>query len=469
MKSVRHTSRAQAPDRRLCAFRTGTRSQSRGARNGQGDSAAHGHVSRHSGFRRWRCLSRTREPPNSVHALLRVGQVLGIEIPSEQALDVLSRLDFDPRFDTSDPATLTVTVPTYRHDVSIADDIVEEIARVVGYESLPSTLPKGQMAPVQRDPMFLMQSAIRDTATAAGVSEAITYVTVSEDMLEPFSLDDHASAGLLHQVRFDQMLRVKNPMQSGRSLLRITLVPSLIESVAANLKHSPAAGLFELARAYLPNGVDQLPTEVETLGIVMSGNREPVSLYQSAGDIDFFDLKGVVETVLERAGVESSAYEPWPHPALHPGRSATIVHNGETIGVLGEFRPDVAARFGIDSGRVCVAELNVDALAAWRLQMNLNVQVPRYLPARQDFAIVVDESAAASVAGSLRKAAGPLATSVDLFDVYRGSQLGENKKSLAFRVTFTAPDRTLTDDDLVKVRKRIERSLLQEIGGVLRV
>ena len=202
----------------------------------------------------------------------------------------------------------------------------------------------------------------------------------------------------------------------------------------------------------------------------MSGNREPVSLYQSAGDIDFFDLKGVVETVLERAGVESSAYEPWPHPALHPGRSATIVHNGETIGVLGEFRPDVAARFGIDSGRVCVAELNVDALAAWRLQMNLNVQVPRYLPARQDFAIVVDESvAAASVAGSLRKAAGPLATSVDLFDVYRGSQLGENKKSLAFRVTFTAPDRTLTDDDLVKVRKRIERSLLQEIGGVLRV
>ena len=136
----------------------------------------------------------------------------------------------------------------------------------------------------------------------------------------------------------------------------------------------------------------------------MSENREPVSLYQSAGDIDFFDLKGVVETVLERAGVESSAYEPWPHPALHPGRSATIVHNGETIGVLGELRPDVAARFGIDSGRVCVAELNVDALAAWRLQMNLNVQVPRYLPARQDFAIVVDESVtAASVAGSLGK------------------------------------------------------------------
>ena len=238
--------------------------------------------------------------------------------------------------------------------------------------------------------------------------------------------------------------------------------------MAANLKHSPAAGLFELARAYLPNGVDQLPTEVETLGIVMSGNREPVSLYQSAGDIDFFDLKGVVETVLERAGVESSAYEPWPHPALH-GRSATIVHNGETIGVLGELRPDVAARFGIDSGRVCVAELNVDALAAWRLQMNLNVQVPRYLPARQISPLLStsqcprlrspDHSESSRPAGNLGRS------------VRRLSRIATRRKQeeLAFRVTFTAPDRTLTDDDLVKVRKRIERSLLQEIGGVLRV
>ena len=151
-----------------------------------------------------------------------------------------------------------------------------------------------------------------------------------------------------------------------------------------------------------------------------------------------------------------------------PGRSATIVHNGETIGVLGELRPDVAARFGIDSGRVCVAELNVDALAAWRLQMNLKVQV--ISAGQTGFRHCCRRVSYRGFGRRItRKAAGPLATSVDLFDVYRGSQLGENKKSLAFRVTFTAPDRTLTDDDLVKVRKRIERSLLQEIGGVLRV
>ncbi|CAN5882306.1 phenylalanine--tRNA ligase subunit beta [soil metagenome] len=399
----------------------------------------------------------------------RIEQVLGIEIPRDQALDALTRLEFQPCVAKDDPTLLTVTVPTYRHDVSIPDDIVEEIARIVGYESLPSTLPMGRAVPVNRDPIYQLQSSIRHAVTASGVSEAVTYVTVSQDMLSSFSSENGITAGLLLSVPFDHMLRIRNPMQSDRSLLRVTLIPSMLEPVAANLKHSPAASFFEFARLYNPNGPDQLPDEVECLGIVMAGNREPLSVYQTAGELDFFDLKGVVETVLERAGVENSTFEPWAHSALHPGRNATVSHAGQTIGVLGELRPDVAASFGIDGTRVCAAELNVNALLAAQSQTRRDVRVPRHLPARQDFAIVVDESTpAGDVAWSLRKAGGQLVTDVDLFDVYRGTQLGENKKSLAYRVTFTAPDRALTDDDLVNVRKRIERSLMQDVGGVLR-
>jgi phenylalanyl-tRNA synthetase beta chain len=399
----------------------------------------------------------------------RVSQVLGIEIPPEQALDALTRLGFDPRFSSNDPDQLTVTVPTYRHDVSIPDDIVEEIARIVGYDTLPSTLPVGRAVPVRRDPVFQFQSTLRHVLTASGVSEAVTYVTDSKDQLSAFASEDGEAAGLLVSVPFERMLRLRNPMQSDRAILRVSLIPSLIEPVGANLKHSPSARLFEFGRLYIPNEPDELPNEIESLGIVMAGGRDQLSVYQTPGEIDFFDLKGVVETVLERAGIAEPSVTTWSHPALHPGRTAEIRHQGVSVGVLGELRPDVAAGFGIDGPRVCVAELDVHGLLSTQSLARRDARMPRYLPARQDFAIVVDETVpAGDVAAALRKAAGPLATAVDLFDIYRGKQLGENRKSLAYRVTFTAPDRTLTDDDLVKVRKRIERSLKQDVGGTLR-
>jgi phenylalanyl-tRNA synthetase beta chain len=288
-------------------------------------------------------------------------------------------------------------------------------------------------------------------------------------MLTAFTDDSGTAAGLLRSVAIDQMLRLRNPMQSDRSLLRVSLIPSLIESVAANLKHSSRVQLFELARLYLPNGSDELPNELEALGIVIAGIREDLSVYQSAGDLDFFDVKGVVEALLEHFGICGAQFEPWAHPALHPGRSARIVRAGDILGVLGELMPDVASSFGIGGPRVCVAELDIHAMMVSGSASRGDVRVPRHLPARQDFAIVVDEAVpAGQVAAALSKAAGPLATGVELFDIYRGEQLGDDKKSLAYRVTFTAPDRTLTDDDLVKVRKRIERSLKQDVGGTLR-
>jgi phenylalanyl-tRNA synthetase beta chain len=399
----------------------------------------------------------------------RVARVLGVDIPREQAAAVLSRLQLQPRFSGEDGSQLNLTVPTWRQDITLADDVVEEIARVVGYETLPSTLPLGQAVPVQRDPVFRLQGEIRSIAIAAGLSEAVTYVTNSEEMLDRFRAAERKSAGLLVDMPAGGMLRIVNPLQSDRRLLRVSMLPTLLESAEANLKHTPNVRLFEFGRLFVPLGAGSLPHELEAMAIVMAGTRDALSSYAHPGEIDFFDVKGVVQAVLDRSGACDVAYEPASDPAFHPGRTAKAVSQGRTLGVFGELLPAAAASFGIDGVRVCAAEISLEAMLESPDDTRREVRTQRYLPARQDFAIVVEESTpAGAVEAALRAGAGPLVTAVELFDVYRGEQLGQNRKSLAYRVTFTAPDRTLTDDDLVKVRKRIEKTLTQQVGGVLR-
>ncbi|MBX3069606.1 MAG: phenylalanine--tRNA ligase subunit beta [Thermomicrobiales bacterium] len=399
----------------------------------------------------------------------RFEQVLGISIPMTEIIDVLGRLGFDAETN-ADSSQLNVTVPTWRKDVSIPDDIVEEVARVVGYDTLPSTLPWGQTAPVKRDPVYQLRRHVRDAAAAAGGFEAVTYVTDSETDVDAFRGRERGSAGLIVDVPVERMLRIINPMQSGRNLLRVSLIPSLLEPLGANLKHTSAARLFECARLYVPNGPDELPAEVEAIGFVIAGERESLSVYGRGGELDFFDIKGMIEHVLQRAGIPDLTFEPAIDPALHPGRTASVSSGGTKLGILGELLPDVASAFGIDDVRVAVAEISLTAVLASLPSGRRDVPVQRYLPVRQDFAIIVDEATpAGDVERTLLDAGRPLASSADLFDIFRGEQIGEGKKSLAYRVTFIAPDRTLTDDDLVKFRKRIEKNLKQQVGGALRV
>jgi phenylalanyl-tRNA synthetase beta chain len=399
----------------------------------------------------------------------RVEQVIGVRYSPEQVLNALTRLGFSPRLSgPTEDQTLTITVPTYRHDVTIADDVVEEVARVIGYDALPSTLPFGRTSPVKRDPMYRLEKAVRTALVATGASECVTYVTISAEMLKPFTHQD-AGAGLVRSAPLSRLLRLRNPLQADRDLLRPTVIPSLLESAAPNLKHETGIRLFEIAHVYLPRGRDELPNEVKLCAIVLAGDRDPTGLYAQPGALDFFDLKGALEAIWVHTGVPAPTIVPASHPALHPGRAATATVDGQTLAVFGELRPDIAAAFGIEAERVCVAEVDLTVALAHLSERPLEVSVPRFLPVRQDFAVVVAESvAAAAVESALRAGAGPLATDVTLFDIYRGPQLGEHKKSLAYRVTFTAPDRSLTDAELVKVRGRIEKTLKQRVDGSLR-
>jgi phenylalanyl-tRNA synthetase beta chain len=247
------------------------------------------------------------------------------------------------------------------------------------------------------------------------------------------------------------------------------LLPSLLSVAAENLKHEHAVRLFEMARVYLPSN-RELPREVNVLGIVLAGQREPFGRFSAGdrGDLDFFDLKGMIEALVSRLGVRNVEFRRVNSAALHPGRAAGLFVGEDQIGILGELRPDRAEAFGIETPRIAIAEIDLDALRKAANPVPVDITVPRFLPVEQDFAIVVaEETTAADVEAALRASAGPLATAVALFDVYRGPQIGEDRKSLAYRITFTAPDRALTDAELSKVRDRIARSL-QKVGGELR-
>jgi phenylalanyl-tRNA synthetase beta chain len=398
-----------------------------------------------------------------------IERLLGVRYDPEQVVEVLSRLGFSPALDgEGETATLHLIVPTWRSDVTLAADVVEEVARVIGYETLPERLPTGQTAPVQRDPIYAMQRAVRSVLTGAGGWETVTYVAIGDEDLRRLDPDGEQSIGV-HQVDLSALIRLRNPLQADRGVLRPTLLPSLLAVAAENLKHEDGVRLFETARVYLP-GSAELPREVNVLGVVFAGQREPLGRFNATGngELDFFDLKGTIEALITRLGVNESEFRGIDSAALHPGRAAGLFARGDQIGILGELRPNRAQAFGIEAPRVAVAEIDLDALREVAHPIPAGVSVPRFLPVEQDFAIVVaEETRAAGVEAALRAGAGPLATAVTLFDIYRGPQIGAERKSLAYRVTFTAPDRALTDAELSKVRERIARTL-QKIGGELR-
>ncbi|MDQ3780711.1 MAG: phenylalanine--tRNA ligase subunit beta, partial [Chloroflexota bacterium] len=395
-----------------------------------------------------------------------IERLLGVAYEPGLVRQALDRLGFAPEIvgDVGEE-TLTVRVPAYRTDVSLPADVVEEVARIIGYETLPETLPLGRTTPVQRDAMTLLQRRVRRLLVAAGAAEAITYVTLSELEARQVGSDD-STGGFLHQVPYAAMIRLRNPVQSDRGLMRPTLVPSLLAVASENMKHETGVRCFELARVYLPGEPGALPHEAPVAAIVMTGQRDPVDRFATSGEIDFFDLKGVVEAILAGLGITTAAFAPIAHPALHPGRAASVTAGDRQVGLLGELRPDRAAAFGLEDGRVAVAELDLERLLPLVTAGANEIRVPKYLPVQQDFAVVVtEETAAAEVERALLAGGGALATGISLFDIYRGPQLGDGRKSLAYRVTFTAPDRALTDAELGKVRQRIAKVVAQRVGG----
>jgi phenylalanyl-tRNA synthetase beta chain len=362
--------------------------------------------------------------------------------------------------------TLTVRVPTWRSDVRIPADLVEEVARIVGYDMLPDTLPAGVMPGVRRDPRLLFEESTRDVLVASGLNEIISYSWTSPEELARLRGGDAWSPD---RACDRPLLEIVNPLRPESRTMRPTLLASMLTTLAANLRRRESVRLFEVASVYLPTEPDALPVERRTLALGLGGARAPRSRYDGAEPVDFFDLKGVVEALLGRLGVEAT-YRPGGPETLHPGRRAELLIGETVAGVLGELHPALAGDWELEGQRVALAELNLDLMRAALPGARRFVPLSRHQPVVQDLAIVVDAATPASAVRDAIVAAAPyLIQRVRLFDLYQGAPVPEGKKSLAFEVTLQSRDRDLPEHEIEKTRGRIEQRLKQELGATLRM
>jgi len=261
-----------------------------------------------------------------------------------------------------------------------------------------------------------------------------------------------------------------NPISSERTVMRRRLLASLMEVVERNARVRDRQALFEVGPVFWPREDDLLPEEPSHLALVLSGPRAERG-WQPAdrSPMDFYDLKGVVEAMLDGLHLTDAHFEPTTHPTFHPGKCARVLLGDQEIGVMGELHPLLRDHYDLPDAPVLAAEFDWDAMQAHIPELYALEPVPAFPPVLEDLAVVVDEAvSAAEVARVIRKAGGKMLAAVRLFDLYQGDQIGAGKKSLAYRLTYQAPDRTLTDKEAAKIRQRIIRALERELGAVLR-
>ncbi len=388
-----------------------------------------------------------------------VTRILGVALPKDEIVRILTRLEFGVN-DGGD--VLSVVVPQHRLDVTIAADLIEEIARIYGYDCIPTTLLADELPPQRKNVELEIEEQVRDILVGAGLQEVITY------SLGNLSAYARLTPGGAEPNPADY-IQLANPLTPEREFMRRTLLASLLETVRDNLRFTDRVVIFEIGRVYWPREGELLPEEPRHLCLAMTGPRSsPSWLGSDASALDFYDLKGVVETLLARLNLGEAVFAPASHPTFHPGRSATL-SAGEQVGVLGEVHPDVCEAFDLGGRKVCLAEFNLKKLLAQAGQPVQMTPVSTYPAVYEDLALVVDdEMPAADVHRALLAAGGKLLRRAELFDVYRGGQLPQGKKSLAFSLTYQALDRSLTSDRVAQERQSMVQQLERQIGARLR-
>ncbi len=394
----------------------------------------------------------------------RIQKLLGADIPPEKMVAILQRLDFSVEAEKPLIANslLRCTVPWHRLDVSIPADIVEEVARVWGADRLPERLLPTTLPPQRHNWVLEAEEFLRDLLVGAGLQDIIPYPLTSLEHCSRLHPDGPAPDPA-------DYVRIANPLTPERSVMRHTLLVSLLETVQYNLRYSERLAMFEIGRIYLP-----LPSgraeEPHRLGIIMVGPRQvPAMGVDDAGKLfTFADLKGVLELIFRRLGMQDVIFLPTSHPTFGP--QVTAIRQGKReIGVAGVLHPLVREAFGLSQLPVLLAELEIPPLVeAYQKPLQLR-PISTFPPIVEDLALVVAANLlAGDVKAALRKAGAPLLREVELFDVYQGEGIPPGKKSLAFHLTFQSMERTLKDKDTAKLRQKILRQLKKSLGAELR-
>jgi phenylalanyl-tRNA synthetase beta chain len=409
-------------------------------------------------------------------------RILGMSVPLDQMADALRRLDFSvrqvaaPAADAPAVATfglhreageplLECVVPWHRLDVNLPADLIEEVARVIGYEDVPVTLLEDTLPTQHRNEVIETEEKLRDLLIGAGLQDTVNYALTSPENHARLGLD-YAPLGGVPGAGF---VELANPIAVERRAMRRSLLVSVLESLQYNLRYADRLAMFEIGRVYLPeHATGPLPVEDRRLSLVLVGPRQPQGFHSSdATAMDFYDLKGVVETLLTRLGFkpESVEYRGAPDTGAFGPRCAEVVIEGEVAGLIGEIHPQVRAAFDLPAVRINAAELRIDRLLRPHWRHDPMAPISAYPPVVEDMAFIVDESITVRrVEDAIQAAGGALLTDVELFDLYRGEPLPVGSKSLAFRLTYQSQDAVLRDADVAKLRERIIRRVERDVS-----
>ena len=390
-----------------------------------------------------------------------VRRLLGVDLPGPDVERILKALEF--KVEPAGADGWQVTAPPFRVDIQAgAADLIEDLARIHGYDRLPATLLSGELPPQRGNPDIALEERVRDSLAEAGLQEVRTYALTArerEALLGPPTGD---------------YVEVLNEISAERKVMRRSLLASVLEVVEINLRTTDTVRLFEIGLVYLPKPGENLPEERRRLAIAMTGRRSPPS-WDDPQDrklpgVDFFDLKGVVELLAGRLHLPQVSYRAVRDvPYLHPGRAAALVVNGQGIGVFGELHPKTAAALKLIERTIVVADLDLEALLAAAPVRFAYVPVSPFPAALRDVALLVDEAITnEQIIAEIRQAGGALLRDVRLFDLYRGDPIPEGKKNLAYALTYQAPDRTLQEGEIGKAHKLIEDRLRSAFKAQIR-
>jgi len=386
-------------------------------------------------------------PEPKVHAFRpeKINAFLGTDIPTADMVKYLRGFEF-----IVDEKAMTVIAPSFRPDIQCEADIAEEVARVYGYDKIPTTLLSGEATTGGRTPKQNAEMKIKRILCSQGMSEIFTYTFTSPTVFDKLKFAEDSS--------LRNTVKITNPLGEDTSVMRTTTIASMLDILAHNYNHrNESAKLFEIGKIYLPTQQGKLPEEPEIITLGMYGG------------VDFYDLKGTIEELFEAMKVAKVSYKACAdHPSFHPGRCAKIMIKGEEIGIMGEIHPDVQKAFDVNTP-CYIAEIDLEKLLGG---INTNVkfkQLPKFPAVIRDIAMLVDKTVpVADLEAVMVKAAGALLNSIQLFDVYEGEQIPEGKKSVAYAISFRAADRNLTNEEVNGVFEKILKALKDKNGAELR-
>lgn len=377
-----------------------------------------------------------------------INSFLGTSISKDQMKIALDSLDLKTVIDGD---KLVITIPTFRIDIAIKEDIAEEVARIYGYDKIPTTVFK---VSTEREPKYkneLLSDKVIEIMIGSGINQSISYSFVSPKVFDKINIPTDS------ELR--NVVKIKNPLGEDYSVMRTSTLPSIMESLGRNYsRNNDYVRLFEIGKVYIPNEDEtQLPTEKNVL---------TVGIY---GDCDYLDLKGIVENIVDGLGVAKAKYvRESENPSYHPGKTAALIVRNKKVGTLGEIHPDVSENYGVDV-ECYVAELDLDLLFEAATVVKSYKPLPKFPAVTRDIALLCDDSILVQeIEETIRKAGGNLVEKVQLFDIYKGAQIPEGKKSIAYAIAYRDEKKTLEDKDITKVHNRILQALEHKLGAVLR-